>query len=114
MYLESFLELCFPEVHRDIDWLRGYESLDTELQEIIRDAETGRRFADKLVKVWLKNGEETVILTHIEVQSQVQSDFAERMFIYNHRLYDKYRKQVISLAVLGDEQFSWRPHQLRV
>ncbi|MEC5030181.1 MAG: hypothetical protein SAL07_09725 [Oscillatoria sp. PMC 1051.18] len=25
----------FPQAHQDIDWLRGYDSLDTELQEII-------------------------------------------------------------------------------
>ena len=98
-----------PHAYRDIDGCKGYESLDTELQEIIRDAETGRRFADKLVKVWLKDGSETVILIHIEVQSQVQSDFPKRIYVYNSRLRDKYNLQVISLAVLGDTDKNWRP-----
>jgi hypothetical protein len=31
------------------------------------------------------------------------------MYIYNHRLFDKYNLEVISLAVLGDEQPAWRP-----
>jgi hypothetical protein len=29
-YFEPFLALLFPEVHRPIDWSRGYESLDKE------------------------------------------------------------------------------------
>jgi hypothetical protein len=48
LYFESFMAFCFPAIHRDINWSRGYESLDTELQEVVRDAETGRRLADKL------------------------------------------------------------------
>lgn len=109
VYFEPFIAFFFPNAHRDINWGKGYESLDTELQEIIRDAETGRRFADKLVKVWLKDGTETVILIHIEVQSQVQSDFPKRIYLYNSRLRDKYDLQVISLAVLGDTNRNWRP-----
>jgi hypothetical protein len=109
LYFEAFMQLCFPEIHRDISWERGYESLDTELQEVVRDAETGRRLADKLVKVWLNSGQEVVVLVHIEIQSQMQSDFALRMYIYNHRLFDRYNQEVISLAVLGDEQACWRP-----
>ncbi|BDA73134.1 hypothetical protein RIVM261_013900 [Rivularia sp. IAM M-261] len=62
VYFESFMELCFPHIHRDIDWQRGYESWDTELREIIRDAEIGNRVADKLVKVWLHDGEEVFVL----------------------------------------------------
>jgi hypothetical protein len=109
IYFEPFMELFFHQADREIDWSRGYESLDTELQEIIRDAETGRRLADKLVKVWLLSGTQALVLIHIEIQSQVQADFAKRMYIYNHRLFDKYDQEVISLAVLGDEQASWRP-----
>jgi hypothetical protein len=84
VYFDAFMAFCFPEIHSDINWLRGYESLDTELQEVVRDAETGRRLADKLVKVWLKDGQEVVVLVHVEIQSQVQSDFAKRMYIYQN------------------------------
>ncbi|MBZ8181438.1 transposase [Oscillatoria salina IIICB1] len=109
IYFEPFMAFFFPQAHQDIDWLRGYDSLDTELQEIIRDSETGRRLADKLVKLWLLDGEEAVVLIHIEVQSQSQSDFAKWMYIYNHRLFDKYDREVISLAILADDRLSWRP-----
>jgi hypothetical protein len=41
LYFDAFMEFCFPEIHHDINWSRSYESLDTELQEVVRDAETG-------------------------------------------------------------------------
>jgi hypothetical protein len=31
------------------------------------------------------------------------------MFVYHYRLYDRFRKPVASLALLADEQESWRP-----
>ncbi len=110
-YFPAFVELFFPEIDTNIDWNRGYEFLDKELQQIAPDAEIGLREADKLVKVWRLDGEETWVLIHIEVQSQVQSVFAERMYVYNNRIFDRYRRQVVSLAVLGDDQPSWRPTQ---
>jgi hypothetical protein len=57
-YFEAFLAFFFPEAHADIDWTRGYEMLDKELQRIVRAVGQGRRVVDKLIKVWLKSGEE--------------------------------------------------------
>ncbi|GJD23664.1 hypothetical protein RIVM261_086200 [Rivularia sp. IAM M-261] len=76
VYFESFLELCFPQIHADIDWSRGYESLDTDLREVTRDAEIGNRLADKLVKVWLHDGEEVVVLIHVEIHSSLSKIFS--------------------------------------
>jgi hypothetical protein len=109
LYFEPFLAFFFPAVHELIDWSRSYESLEQEFQQFVKDSELGKRFTDKLFKVWRRDGEETWILVHIEVQSQEDSDFAERMFVYNYRCFDRYRKPVISLAVLGDERPNWRP-----
>ena len=108
-YFEDVLRLLFPEVHAAIDWSRGYEFLDKELQQIVRDAELGRRFVDKLVKVWLKNGDEKWILIHIEIQGDEEAEFGQRMFVYYIRLFDKYDRPVVSLAVLADENPRWRP-----
>lgn len=109
VYFEPFLVLLFPAVHAVIDWSRPYESLDQEFQQFVKDAEVGKRYTDKLFKVWRLDGEEAWILVHIEVQSQEETSFAERMFVYNYRCFDRYRKPVISLAVLGDDRESWRP-----
>ena len=81
LYFEPFLTLFFPAVHELIDWRRSYESLEQEFQQFVKDSELGKRFTDKLFKVWRRNGEETWILVHIEVQSQEDSGFAERMFV---------------------------------
>ncbi len=108
-FLEWFLALCFPEVHAAMDWGRRYESLDKELQQIVRDARVGRRLADKLFKVWRKDGKEAWLLIHVEVQGRRERAFPERMFVYSYRIYDLYRQPVVSLAVLCDEQTAWRP-----
>ncbi|MFB2880442.1 cytosolic protein [Floridanema aerugineum] len=110
-YFEEFILFFFPEAHQEIDWTRPPEFLDKELQQVVRDAELGRRLVDKLVKIYLKNGSEVWVLLHVEVQSQEETDFAERMFTYNYRIYDRYKKSVASLAVLGDERKNWRPEQ---
>jgi hypothetical protein len=34
VYVEPFVALLFPEVHREIDSSRGYESLDKEFQQV--------------------------------------------------------------------------------
>ena len=73
----------------------------------------GKRLVDKLVKVYLNDGEEAWILLHIEIQNQYEQSFEERIFIYNYRIYDKYRRNVISLVVLGDESQTWRPSEYR-
>jgi hypothetical protein len=66
LYFQPFLAFFFPNIATQIDWSRDYEFLDKELQQIVRDAEIGRRDADKLVKVWRLDGEETWVLIHIE------------------------------------------------
>ncbi|BAY27273.1 hypothetical protein NIES2100_70960 [Calothrix sp. NIES-2100] len=109
LYFPRFLEFFFTLAYDAIDWTRPYEFLDTELQQLEPDAEIGRRFVDKVAKVWLLDGEEAWVLVHVEVQGQYDSQFAERMYTYNYRLFDRHKKRVISLAVLADEQANWRP-----
>lgn len=110
-YFEEFIAFFFPQANSAIDWSKPYQFLDTELQQIVRDAELGKRIADKLAQVWLNNGESTWVLVHIEIQNQPKSDFAKRMYTYNHRIFDRYDRQVASLAVLSDEQADWKPTQ---
>ncbi|WP_206054830.1 hypothetical protein [Nitrosococcus wardiae] len=85
-YFSEFMAFFFPQSYEDIDWNRGYIFLDKELQQVVRDAELGRRLVDKLVRVYGKDGEEDLVLVHIEVQGQDEKAFAERMYVYNYRL----------------------------
>ncbi|HIK51153.1 MAG TPA: cytosolic protein [Oscillatoriales cyanobacterium M59_W2019_021] len=110
-YFPDFIAFFFPDANEQIDWSCGYEFLDRELQQIVRDAELGRRLVDRLVRIYLIDGEEVWVLVHIEVQSQEEDDFAERMFVYHYRIYDRYQRRIASLAVLGDDRPNWRPDE---
>jgi hypothetical protein len=101
-YFPAFLAWFFPAAHADIAWEHGYRFLDKELQKVVRDAKLGRRWADKLVQVTTRDGDEDWLLVHVEVQGQRETDFARRMFSYNYRLFDRYARPVVSLAVLGE------------
>jgi len=108
-YFFEFLAFFFPKAYRDIDLDRRYRFLDKELKQVVRDAKLGRRYADKLAEVRLKDGTKAWILIHVEVQGKKEKQFAERMFVYNYRIFDKYRRTVVSFAVLADESQNWRP-----
>jgi hypothetical protein len=110
-YFAPCLAFFFSEAHAEIDWGRGHEMLDKELQKIIPQAKHGRRIVDKLVKVWLKSGEERWLLIHIEVQARKEREFARRMYVYNYRIFDRYDREVISFAILADDDPTWRPSQ---
>jgi hypothetical protein len=49
------------------------------------------------------------VLIHVEVQTQKQRGFARRMYVYNFRIFDHYNRTVVSLAVLADDDPTWRP-----
>lgn len=99
--LEAFeievVELLFPELFVQIDWSLGIESLDMELQEIQKDIfdkdSSQKIISDKIIKVRLKNEESRILFIHVEVQSysSEQNTFAERMFRYFYRIWDKFR-----------------------
>jgi predicted transposase YdaD len=108
-YLPDAFALFFPEVYAQIAWERGYVLLDKELQQVTRDANLGRRLADTLVQVWRQDGSDAWVLVHIEVQGQPEPDFARRMFVYYYRIFDRYKRPIMSVAILGDEQPDWRP-----
>lgn len=77
---QRFLEFFFPVAAADIDWSRGYEFLDKELQKVTRRAMVGRRHVDKLIKVWRRSGQETWVLIHTEVQGNRETGFARRLY----------------------------------
>jgi len=109
VYLKEFLELCFPEIHAAVDWARPYRFLETELQRASSADYRGRRTVDKLVEVWGRDGVAAWVLIHIEIQSQNQADFAQRMFQYHYRLRDRFEHAVVSIAMLADDRPNWRP-----
>jgi hypothetical protein len=85
-YFRPFLEFCFPTIAARVDWYKGFEFLDKELEKVVRNAKLGKLRADKLVKVHRLDGKEDWLLIHVEVQSQKDKAFPRRMYQYYHRI----------------------------
>jgi hypothetical protein len=108
LYFKEFMDLCWQEAYLEIDWNKEPEFLEQELQAIMQ-LEDGSRVTDRLVKVWHCDGRERFILIHLEVQGQKEEDFSERMMIYRYRIFDRYRTNIASMAILSDNNKNWRP-----
>ena len=105
----EFMAFFFPDAGERIDWRQPHEFLDTELRQVVQDAELGRRHADVLVRVTTLDGLTEHVYVHVEVQGGRESDFARRMFVYNYRLFDRFDAPVASFAVLADDDPRWKP-----
>lgn len=100
--IDEFIRFFFLEYAEIIDFERGFEFLDTELQKLVPDNPGQKRHADKLVKAWLKTGEEIWFLIHIEVQGYPDPFFDRRMFEIVYRVGDKFQRPVTGLAIYTD------------
>ena len=78
------------------------------MQQLSKKGLRGSKFVDKLVKVHLKNGDEQWILVHIEVQGDEDEAFSLRMFRYFYRIFDRYGKPIVSLAIVTGPA-NWKP-----
>jgi len=108
-YLEEFFHFFYPRVHAAIDFRQTCQSLDKELAKIMVGAEVGDREVDKLLQVHWHDGGDELVLVHVEVQAQNEVDFAQRMCVYNCRIWERYRRPVVSLALLVDGDPQFRP-----
>jgi hypothetical protein len=108
----DFMAFYFPDAHAQIDWTLGYEFKNTELRQIVQEAEQGKGYIDALAQVTLKGHDhdrERWVCIHIEVQSQRDKDFAKRIYTYNYRLFDRYDRPIASMAILADSNKHWKP-----
>jgi len=95
-FFQEFVEVFFPKEYPYIN----FSTVKFMEQEVFTDIVKGeKREIDILAEVSLK-GEDQIILIHVEPQSSYQKQFHERTFIYCTRLYEKYRKPILSIAVL--------------
>jgi predicted transposase/invertase (TIGR01784 family) len=96
-FFEEFITIFFPELHRVIN----FSGLRFLQQELFTDVTIGDKHrVDLLAEVGL-HGEEGLILIHIESQAQYQEDFAKRMFIYFSRLYQKFNRKILPIAIFS-------------
>ncbi|MGB0930459.1 MAG: hypothetical protein ACPGVB_06775 [Chitinophagales bacterium] len=102
---EDFVAFFMPDLFEEIDFSRKPEFLKQELYKIIAIPENAdKKINDSLVKVYLKNNTEQWILIHIEVQTDHETTFSERMFTYFYRIFDKFKiKEITAIALFVGE-----------
>ncbi len=110
---EPFLYFFFNEFVNQIDFSREFDFLDKELQTLSIESDSKNRRADKLVKVWLKNGEEKWILIHTEVQGYSEEEFSLRVYNMYTRIRDKYGRPVAVLIIYTDDNSNFHPKEFR-
>src|SRR6201991_1278689 len=101
------LKFIFPQEGDVFDLERGCEFLDKELNELNPEPgiSSGKRYVDKLIKVYRKDGEEEWLLLHVEVQGKADKTFAERMFRYYYRIFDRDHHLITAIAIFtGDDR----------
>ena len=77
--LRDFLELFFPEAAARLD----FETLRFVDKEVFANVPEGTvREADVIAKLQTREGKPELVLVHIEVQTEPESDFPHRMFEY--------------------------------
>ncbi len=94
-----------------MDFTQKFQFLYTKLAEINPDIMHEKRHADKLIKVFTKNGVEVWMLVHIEVQGYKDNDFAERMFTHFYCIRDKFKKNVMALAIFTENSPTCKPNE---
>ena len=112
-FFEDFCMFFAPDVYELIDFSKGYTFIEQELNSLFSDSELGKKRTDKLAKVNLKSGEEKWILVHVEVQGYKDKHFADRMFKYFYRIYDKYNKKIFAIALFSDSNENYEPNEFK-
>lgn len=100
---EDLLRFLRKDADEVYDLKRGFTFMDKELAELDPEPDDppDTRFADKLVKVFHKDGKEEWVLLHIEIQgdTSLKLEFSKRMFTYFYRILDKYKCTISAIAI---------------
>jgi predicted transposase YdaD len=109
-YFAEFMQLFFPIAAQAIN-LKQIKFLQ---QEIFTDITAGEKHqVDILVETRLKD-EPGLILIHVEPQAYAQKEFNARMFIYFSRLYEKYRRKILPVAIFSYDQERDEPDTFQI
>jgi hypothetical protein len=99
-FFPQFVRFFLPELFEAIDFEKPITFLDKELEQLGLQSRAGAKYVDKLVQVYLLDGSEQWILIHIEVQGDRDPTFSERMYRYFYKIFDRYGKPIVSVAIL--------------
>ncbi|WP_130606128.1 RpnC/YadD family protein [Cohnella abietis] len=110
-FFKEFMQLFFPQACPHIDFSH-VTFLSEELFTDVTGGATGR--VDVLIETKLMEEggnndnldelSKALIIVHLEPQSYYQSNFAERMFLYSSKLYEKYRRRILPIAIFSHDR----------
>jgi len=104
----NFLEMALPDLYADADTSREHEFLDKEFTDVLNtgDAEIhmSAHFADYVIKVPMKNGDEEFLILHCEIQGEGGKDLPSRMFHYQCFIFARFKKAPVALAIITDKR----------
>jgi uncharacterized protein YeeX (DUF496 family) len=101
-YFWDGLKLFFPELYEAADRSVAPVSLDKELDKATYDLGGGANRVDLLMCVTLKDGDEKILLCHLEVQGKSKKgddSLPLRMFDYLIAIFRQNRKMPVGIAV---------------
>ncbi len=95
-YFQNFLQLFFPDLEARLD----FETLLFQDKELFTNLPQGiRREVDIVAKIESYKQSPEVVLVHIEIESDWNRAFAERMYEYHSMLWLLYRAPVVPIVV---------------
>jgi hypothetical protein len=99
-YFWEALRIFLPALHEAADRDIPVKSLDKELEKVTFDLEGGMNRLDMLAEIHLKDGNEELVLCHVEIQGEGGEDLPTRMMRYRSAIFLERRKEPVGIAVL--------------
>ena len=105
-FLYQLLRRAVPELYDKANTDVKHRLLDTEFTDILntgdREIRTSPHFADLVIEVPLKDGDNAYIILHVEAQhGHGGGNLAERMNYYRSLIHAHYRKEPVALAIIA-------------
>ncbi|MDR2175811.1 MAG: hypothetical protein LBO82_07715, partial [Synergistaceae bacterium] len=107
-FFYNLLKRALPELYEDADKEAAPRFLDKEFRDVLNTANpeiyNSPHFADFVLEVPLKNGDEEWVILHIEAQGRQGGDLAARMYTYKSLIFAHYQKEPVALAIITDRR----------
>ena len=103
-FFYQMLLRAIPTLYRDADTTKPVCFLDKELRQVIKRIGERAKVADYLVDVPLKDGTDTWILLHLEIQGKNGGNLAFRMYHYRSLIFVMYKRPMAALAIITDDR----------
>ncbi|MBK9459289.1 MAG: hypothetical protein IPN94_07605 [Sphingobacteriales bacterium] len=104
-FTEDFIAFFLPTLYPLVDFTKPPEFLEQELQKLFPNEElAGKKISDKLIRLYLKDGQEWFVLVHIEVEGDAPTAYSKEVFKYYYRILDRHEVDITTIVVyVGDK-----------